>query len=470
MGQGETPPLLVAPDRPEDSASCLDSALEYREATSITQDYPELPDEVRSELPSGRPLSPRSRAWQKRLSILMSVPFTKHSGAILGFSLAIAVAWLTSSGCAARQSGSFRVLTQGRKSVLIPPGPARSADNPRRFTIRTPVEREDCALQERGIRVETRGRSLRVSIEERALAAGAPGWLTRWVDTFSDNGCLPRDQARSFTRRVMESFPLELSHTYSVAFGRPRTAEFVDFHPGQKLKIVGPVFREGTEPGQRAILSADATQANGPRGLQIEVRASPELTGYEESWYIIQTKPNGVLQITHDHTKFFEDGEATQRDVPEGTVFDLVPASRYIRMVYLTRVADSRDHDVLFLVATTRSELEDRFRLIQGDPEQCFAPDNKGWCRIAPSELAFNLYVTVSLNGIEVPVIPGTPIGRFLRETMRGSGGDTKQDLQIQRPHANRLAMVEFDRSNQAILALPLLGGEQISLPSVRRE
>ena len=268
----------------------------------------------------------------------------------------------------------------------------------------------------------------------------------------------------------MESFPLPLAHTYSVAFGKARTAEFIDFHPGQKLKIVGPVFRKGTEPRQRAILSTNATHAKGSRGLRIEARASPGLIGYEESWYVIQTKPNGVLQIAHDHTKFFEEGAATQRDVPEGTVFDLVPASRYVRMVYLTRVAGSRDHDVLFLVATTRNELEERFRLIQGDPEQCFAPDKKGWCRVAPNELALNLYVTVSLNGIEAPVVPGTPIGRFLRETMKGWGGDTKQDLQIQRPYANRLAMVEFNRSSPAILALPLLGGEQISLPSVRHE
>ena len=268
----------------------------------------------------------------------------------------------------------------------------------------------------------------------------------------------------------MESFPLELSHTYRVAFGEPRTAEFIDLHPGQKLKIVGPVFREGTEPGQRAILSADATQANGSRGLQIEVRASPGLIGYEESWYVIQTKPNGVLQITHDHTKFFQDGEATQRDVPEGTVFDLVPASRYIRMVYLTRVAGPRDHDVLFLVATTRSELEDRFRVIREDPEQCFAPDKKGWCRVAPSDLSLNLYVTVSLNGVDVPVVPGTSMGRLLRRMIEGRGDETPQDLLVWRPYANRLASVEFDRSSPAILSLPLLGGEQISLPSARNE
>jgi hypothetical protein len=268
----------------------------------------------------------------------------------------------------------------------------------------------------------------------------------------------------------MESFPLELSQTYSVAFGKARGAEFIDFRPGQKLKVVGPVFRKGTEPGQRAVLRTDATQANGSRGLRIEARASPDLIGYEESWYVIQTRPSGVLLITHERTKFFEKGEAKQRDVPEWPVFDLVPASRYIRMVYLTRVADSRDHDVLFLVATTRSELQDRFRLVRDDPQQCLAPDNKAWCRVASNELALNLYVSVSLNGMEVPVVPGTPVGRFLREAMRGWDGGTEQDLQIQRPYANRLANVEFNRSSQAILALPLLGGEQISLPTVRHD
>lgn len=394
----------------------------------------------------------------------------KNLSAILGLNLALAVAWLSSSGCAARQSSAYQLVAQGQKAILIPPGSVSLSSKPRQITIRTPAGGVDCAFQESSVRVEKRGRLLHVATKRSTLPAGSPGWLARWADTLSDNGCLPRSQAGPFARRVMESFPLELSHTYTVAFGKSRNADFIDFHPGHHLKVVRPVFREGAEAGQSATVSADAPQPSGAGGLRIEARASPSLIGYEESWYSIQAMPNGLLQITHDHTKFFQDGEATRRDVPRGAVFDVVPASPYIRMVYLTRVASSHDHDVLFLVARSRRELETRYRAIEEDPNECFALDSKGWCRVGPRELALNLYVKVTLNGLEVPVAPGTLMGRFLSQTMVGREEVGLHDLHVLRPYANRLAKIEFDRSSPAILSLPLLGGERISLPSVGQE
>ena len=77
-------------------------------------------------------------------------------------------------------------------------------------------------------------------------------------------------------------------------------------------------------------------------------------------------------------------------------------------------------------------------------------------------ELAFNLFVSVELNGSREHVAPGTPLGRFLRDEIGGSVADAKRSLVILRPHAARLAKVDFDRSSDAILSLPLIGGEKI--------
>ena len=401
---------------------------------------------------------------------LMFVAVEERRDVVLVLSLALALAWLSSPGCAARQGGSYRIVEQVKRPILVPPGPALSSISPRRFTLRIPAGRVGCELHESGVKVEKRGSTLHVSIQEHAIAAGPPGWLTRWIDTLSDNGCLSRSQARSFTRRVMESVPLHLAHTYNVAFGRTRTAGFIDFHPGHKLKLVGPVFREGAVAGQSAIESVAAPQADEVAGLQIEARASADLIGYEESWYAVRSKRDGSLQLTHDRTMFFRDGEATLRDVPDRTGFDLVPASQYIRMVYLTRVADSGDHDVLFLVAGTRGELEARFAAIQEDPAQCLAADSREWCRVGPNELALNLYVSVSLNGVERHVAPGSSLIGLLAETVNGRVIDTPQDLQVLRPYGDRLARIKFDRSSPAILSLPLLGGERVYVPSLQHE
>ena len=405
-----------------------------------------------------------------RVKSLTSVLAMKCMIPMLGLSLAVSLAWLGSSGCATRQGGSYQLVALSHKAILIPPGPVRHSDKPRPVTIRTAAGGVDCALRENGVSLEKRGKTLRVWIHRSTLPAGSPGWLARWADTLNDNGCLPRSQASLFARRVMESFPIEVSHTYSVAFGKSTTSRFIDFHPGQSLKAVRPVFRKGAETDQSAIASAGPPRANATGGLKIEARASPDLIGFEESWYAIQAMPDGLLHMTHDRTRFFQDGEATRVDVPDGSALDVVPASRYIRMVFLTRVASSHDHDVLFLVASTRRELEARYRAIQEDPNACIAPDNRGWCRVGPRELALNLYVMVTLNGVEMPVAPGTSMSQLLKGPMGGRVNETPQDLQVWRPYGNGLAKIEFDRSSPAVMSLPLLGGERISLPSIRQK
>ena len=81
---------------------------------------------------------------------------------------------------------------------------------------------------------------------------------------------------------------------------------------------------------------------------------------------------------------------------------------------------------------------------------------------MGPRELSFNLFVTVDANGSPKQIAQGTSLGRFLWDETGGSVTGTERSLVVFRPYADRLARVDFDPSNRAILSLPLIGGEKI--------
>ncbi len=236
----------------------------------------------------------------------------------------------------------------------------------------------------------------------------------------------------------------------------------MDFLPGRALKVVGPVFRGGAGDGLSAVASASAPKAEGGAKLSIDVRASEELIGYEESWYAIRETTDGGIRVEHERTAFFHDGEIGSLDAPLRTGFAFVPQARFMRMIYIIRVAESGDHDVLFLTAPTRRELETRSAAVLGNPRTCSTETAESWCITGPSELSFNLYVAVKMNGTEERVAPGTPLGDFLRMQAPGTPPAAGDDLEILRPYGDRLAKVDFDPSSGAIFLLPLLGGENI--------
>lgn len=304
---------------------------------------------------------------------------------------------------------------------------------------------------------------VKVSIQQRALAGRPSGWLSRWADTLSDGGCLPGGERHSFVTRILESFPLKLRDAYGIAFGQPTNSRFIDFYPGQKLKIVGPVLQDESQTLETAV---ESTTADGAGGLRLEVRSSANLIGYEESRYSIAVRGDGDLSLTHDYTNLFRDAEMETLEGPSVTAVAFIPKRRYIRMIYLTRVAETGDHDVLLVVAATREELETRSEAIVRDPGKCKDSGSAEWCHQVPNNLSLNLYVTVALNGIEVDVAPGLPLGQFLRNGMSRRAGNVPPGLEVHRPFGDRLERVEFDQSSAAILSLPLMGGEVILVQS----
>ncbi len=280
------------------------------------------------------------------------------------------------------------------------------------------------------IRTTRQGETVRVSVDQNNLAAHPPGWLARWVDSLSDRGCLPYDERQHFMRNVMDTFPLRLSDTYSLPFGHSMASNHIDLYPGQKIKVVGPVLADGVKKLELTIEKTSASR----RGIGIQAKSGADLVGYEESWYSINFDVNGALDIDHIRTNIFRKGSSVSLDRPGVTGISFIPEGRFARMIYLTRVADRGDHDVLLVGALSRDQLETRSAIILNDSGQCLDANFKTWCGVVPNSLAINLYVTVSLCGVPKEVIPGMPIGQLLQREMGSQEVSQVPGLEVYRP------------------------------------
>lgn len=384
---------------------------------------------------------------------------------VIAILLGLVGLWLC--GCGAKHPATYRILGDSAAPLLVPPGVQKPHGNKTEFAVQPAIRDPDCAAPRRGIELRVRHDTVKVSIRQRNLRASPPGWLSRWADDLSDRGCLPRDGRGGFVRRILEAFPLAVGDAYRIAYGHPPTSGFIDLVAGQKLKVVGPVLRDDSDPSEPIVESIDPDDGG---GLSLRVRSSANLAGYEESRYSIAVGRSGELRLKHDHTKFFHDGEITVLEEPDVTAISFIPQDRYMRMNYLARVTERGDHDVLFVSGSTREELERRSAAVSGSPGLCFEADSEEWCQGAANRLAINLFVTVVLNGTTEEASPGIPLGRFLRRAFGPRAMISPRGLEVYRPHGNRLAKVDFDPSSGTIMTLPLLGGERILLPKESSE
>ena len=279
------------------------------------------------------------------------------SRGVAGLALACAVLLLCSYGCASR---SYRLIGERGDAVLVPPGVRTPDVGARTFKIPIHDKQADCGLEQTGISIRRLGNTLWIAVDRETLAARPPGWLVLWSDWLRERGCVAQDQARSFVVHVAQSFPLALPQSYAVHFGNEVRAEFMDFLPGQQLRIVGPVFRDGPNSKASAVGPVVSTQGGPEGGLNSAVRASPDLIGYEESWFAVRPGADGALRLEHQRTKSFQQGEVVTLVGPQATSFAFLSGARFMRMIYLVRVAEGHDHDLPFVKAPTRRELDAR--------------------------------------------------------------------------------------------------------------
>ncbi len=371
----------------------------------------------------------------------MSVPrLTAAAGFVLFSSLLC--------GCAKRGPAVWRLVSAPTGNVLFPPtfaglpegeaGPAKCPETP-------------------GIRLAKRGRTIRVALAENVLADKPSGWLRTWALDLEARGCLAPGTGDALARRISESIPLDPARAYSLLHEDERITGYVELGPESRLQVTGPLMRDGAL-GSDPLLGP-STVTGSANGLTVEATASADLIGFETAWYAIRPGQTGY-QIVAVRTEQHIQGQIRKSDAPTQNALRFPSGSAYLRLVFKSQTAGQGISE--FVVGTSKAtdlgpataEINRTGTCPAGPGIQCLP---------IPRRVALNSMIVIPVNGREVELSTGASVRDALRAAGIADAQNVLPTLAVLKAHRGRLLPVTFDPTNTAILALRLLGGEQLS-------
>ncbi|HEX4278295.1 MAG TPA: hypothetical protein VHZ74_23230 [Bryobacteraceae bacterium] len=357
---------------------------------------------------------------------------------------ALTAACLLCIGCAAHKpvSTNWRVLGNDSSQVLVPPGVAK-ADLAQR-TLKTDIAagKGHCPP---GIRVKGR-RVVATVNREQFQNSSADGWLASWAAQAESQGCIAAGQAPKLAARAAEALPLDPQMAFHALYP-------ADVVPPVRLQVVSPILKDEAAP-------VFTEQQTAGKGNQLAVTLNADnLIGYETALYAVQPKALGPGYTIAPLYADRRIDQTNERHAQPATDYFRFPVNAAFFRLFVK--SGQTAYTALAIAAPTRAELASlAAKLDAGASCETLGADS---CIAIPRRVALNAVVPVTINGTEVLV----RWGANLAEAMRGAGERQPEavlaTLAIERPYNGRPTRVDFERSSQAILRLPLAGGEVVS-------
>src|SRR5262245_48128435 len=97
---------------------------------------------------------------------------------------------LAGVGCDVRPPQTYRMVSQERSCILVPPAVAAVAVSRAVFATAVASWRPACAPPGTALVIQPRRNKVRVTVARDALLQAPPGWLSHWTATAEAEGCL----------------------------------------------------------------------------------------------------------------------------------------------------------------------------------------------------------------------------------------------------------------------------------------
>ncbi len=159
--------------------------------------------------------------------------------------------------------------------------------------------------------------------------------------------------------------------------GSPSDNSYMDLTPGERLRILVPVLKAGAN---------QIAAASEHREDQIIVLSAANLAGYEVSYYSIEGKGNGKVQLKFVSAEKTIDGITTREGSAPRLPFPLPVRTQHVRLIYLVRRSQS-DHNMAIAAAKNLEALNIFTERLKDDPTVC---KQKGgiFCAWVPAGMA----------------------------------------------------------------------------------
>lgn len=376
---------------------------------------------------------------------------------IMRLSLSPVVVAILLSGCA-HPPGAFRLQRSGNNTVLIPPGVRDAGVAIANVQVTGKAQKTVCAPSSSGL--ELRGRKIRVT--HRTLDAATADELNTWLAKLESSGCISTTEAATLLSSLVDSLPLDVKQRVLLR-GEPLAIRgAMDLTKHHSLRVVSPVFRPGSQSGSVTTSSPAVVAAGASGGLNVEMKANPDLTGYEIAWYDVVAATNGPgLRIIPRSAELHIGNTVEPNTRPQKDPFLFASDARFFRYFLMTR-SSQNNYNIVLLSAPSAAELAAR--------STSFRQDATAWLQTAndsavamPRDIGVNPFIRISINGKITDIQPGTT----LRHALEGVAKCEKPEaivnrMSLQKPYLNGLAPVTWTNASE-ILALPLEGGEVLT-------
>ncbi|HEY4087247.1 MAG TPA: hypothetical protein VGM43_14980 [Bryobacteraceae bacterium] len=367
--------------------------------------------------------------------------------------LLAAAAALLAVGCA-HPVPAFRLTSP---AMMIPPGPKDATILQAVVPIARIPKKTICAGSPHGLSIERKGRTgARVVVTRDVMEAMTAQELYSWTLGLEAAGCLPMNESARLAANIVDALPLAIQKRTQLLQGRS------DLTPVNSLRVVAPVLKPGAQlTGSPLAEVQGVSEGSKPGAIDVDVKLKPEVIGYEIDWYDFAPQDSGPgFRLVPRSAEIHVGDRVEHPDVTSVKRFEFGPAARWYELYMMTKVS-ANDFDFVVFSARTSEELHNSVAAFQADATNYLLTADPQTYTVLPHGSGINAYIRVRLNGVLTDLQKPVSIRQAI-EQARGDPSAALAKLKVRKLHDGALYPVQWLAGQNAILSLPLEGGEEI--------
>jgi hypothetical protein len=360
------------------------------------------------------------------------------------------------SGCT-HQPGVFRLTAPANATTLIPPDVKDTAIARAEIRIGPIPRKTVCDPSTHGLLIQRKGTKGRVIVTREALNATSGPELFSWTVALEKQGCVQSNEAFRLAESIIDALPLDLAKRSQLIQGRS------DLKSVNSLRVVAPVLKPGTTYAPPEAIQS-TTQGSTPGSINVELKMSPSVIGYEIDWYDFPAQDSGPgYRLIPRRAEIHVGDNVEHPAAPSIGRFEFGPNARWYELYMMTKVS-SNDFDFVVFSARTSNELQNRVAEFQKDATKFLQTADPTSYTVLPHGSGINAYMRVKLNGVSIDLPKGNTVRQALAQAAPAHDPRLVLPLlRVRKLHDGKLFPVEWDKASDQILSLPLEGGEEIN-------
>lgn len=360
---------------------------------------------------------------------------------------------LAGAGCA-HPVPAFRLTGP---TMMIPPGPKDATIVRAVVPIHRIPQKTICAASPHGLLIERKGRTgARVVVTRGVMDAMTAQELYSWTLGLETVGCLPVNESARLAADIVDALPLGIPKRTQLLQGRN------DLTPVNSLRVVAPVVKPGTAlPDGPLAEIQSVSEGSKPGTLDVDVKTKPEVIGYEIDWYDFAPQEGGSGSRIVPRSAEIHIGDRVERpDATSVKRFEFGPAARWYQLYMMTKVS-ANDFDFVVFSASTSEDLHKSVAAFQADATKYLQTADPHSYTVLPHGSGINAYIRARLNGVLTDLQKPVSIRQAI-EQAKANPTAALAKLKVRKLHDGVLYPVQWPAGTDAILSLPLEGGEEI--------